>query len=183
MGQFESQTVLFTTDVPPERRAMARDSIGLTTCPDSRYPAWPYEIASLIGSGGMREVYQAHDGRPKRTFAIKRLIYEQVDAIRRLRLRARYVTTSSLKRRCPMMTVFRSRMPASPRRSHECRALDADGVRWLKQDSPTEVRHSRSAHVRRGASVSTSSILRVMPSTVNVRLSCIMLRGAQDVSK
>ena len=61
---------------------MARDSIGLTTCPDSRYPAWPYEIASLIGSGGMREVYQAHDGRPKRTFAIKRLIYEQVDAIR-----------------------------------------------------------------------------------------------------
>ena len=34
----------------------------------------PYEIESLIGSGGMGEVYKAHDGRLNRTVAIKRLI-------------------------------------------------------------------------------------------------------------
>ena len=34
----------------------------------------PYTIESLIGSGGMGEVYKAHDGRLNRTVAIKRLI-------------------------------------------------------------------------------------------------------------
>ena len=34
----------------------------------------PYEIESLIGSGGMGEGYKAHDGRLNRTVAIKRLI-------------------------------------------------------------------------------------------------------------
>ena len=31
---------------------------GLTTCLDSRPAAWPYEIKSLIRSGGTGEVYQ-----------------------------------------------------------------------------------------------------------------------------
>ena len=34
----------------------------------------PYTIEALIGSGGMGEVYRAHDGRLNRTVAIKRLV-------------------------------------------------------------------------------------------------------------
>ena len=39
----------------------------------------PYEIESLIGSGGMGEVYKAHDGRLNRTVAIKRLFAGDVN--------------------------------------------------------------------------------------------------------
>ena len=38
----------------------------------------PYEIETLIGSGGMGEVYQAHDGRLNRTVAIKRMLADDV---------------------------------------------------------------------------------------------------------
>jgi eukaryotic-like serine/threonine-protein kinase len=39
----------------------------------------PYTIESLIGSGGMGEVYRAHDGRLNRTVAIKRMIADDMD--------------------------------------------------------------------------------------------------------
>jgi len=38
----------------------------------------PYTIETLIGSGGMGEVYRAHDGRLNRTVAIKRMIADDV---------------------------------------------------------------------------------------------------------
>lgn len=41
----------------------------------------PYAIESLIGSGGMGEVYKAHDARLNRTVAIKRLIAEDVNRL------------------------------------------------------------------------------------------------------
>ena len=43
----------------------------------------PYEIQSLIGAGGMGEVYKAHDGRLNRTVAIKRLIADDLSRIQR----------------------------------------------------------------------------------------------------
>ena len=36
----------------------------------------PYTIETLIGPGGMGEVYKAYDGRLNRTVAIKRMIAE-----------------------------------------------------------------------------------------------------------
>ena len=57
----------------------ARDRIGahhMLLTPGTRLG--PYEIESLIGSGGMGEVYKAHDGRLNRTVAIKRMIADDV---------------------------------------------------------------------------------------------------------
>src|SRR6185369_16279349 len=57
------------------RRSAARDRIGahhMPLTPGTRLG--PYTIESLIGSGGMGEVYKAHDGRLNRTVAIKRLL-------------------------------------------------------------------------------------------------------------
>ena len=62
-GEFESRTDHFHDGVP--RRHM------LLT-PGTRLG--PYTIETLIGSGGMGEVYKAHDGRLNRTVAIKRVI-------------------------------------------------------------------------------------------------------------
>ena len=55
--------------------AAARDRIAapdMLLAPGTRLG--PYEIESLIGSGGMGEVYKAHDSRLNRTVAIKRMI-------------------------------------------------------------------------------------------------------------
>lgn len=57
--------------------AIARDRIGahhMPLAPGTRLG--PYTIESLLGSGGMGEVYKAHDERLNRTVAIKRLIAE-----------------------------------------------------------------------------------------------------------
>ena len=54
---------------------IARDTIGahhMLLTPGTRLG--PYTIEALIGSGGMGEVYKAHDGRLNRTVAIKRVI-------------------------------------------------------------------------------------------------------------
>ena len=53
----------------------------------------PYTIESLIGSGGMGEVYKAHDGRLNRTVAIKRMIAEDHS---RFRSDARAIAAISL---------------------------------------------------------------------------------------
>src|SRR5262245_50500682 len=78
MGEFESQTDR-VHDGGPRSEGQSRDRIGahdMLLTPGTRLG--PYEIESLIGSGGMGEVYKAHDGRLNRTVAIKRLIADEV---------------------------------------------------------------------------------------------------------
>src|SRR6516164_1856748 len=54
----------------------------------------PYKIVSLIGSGGMGEVYKAHDARLRRDVALKVLpasFTHDTDRLRRFELEARAV--------------------------------------------------------------------------------------------
>lgn len=62
----------------------------------------PYEIESLIGSGGMGEVYKAHDGRLNRTVAIKRLF---ADAASRFQSEARAIAAISHPHICQIYDV------------------------------------------------------------------------------
>jgi serine/threonine protein kinase len=66
---------MFTKETRTEARSIARDRIGpqhMLLTPGTRLG--PYTIESLIGSGGMDEVYRAHDARLHRTVAIKRMM-------------------------------------------------------------------------------------------------------------
>jgi serine/threonine protein kinase len=62
----------------------------------------PYTIESLIGSGGMGEVYKAHDGRLNRTVAIKRLI---ADDVRRFQGEARAIAAINHPHICQIYDV------------------------------------------------------------------------------
>jgi hypothetical protein len=83
MASSNPRQILFTTECPGLKGDGARLKWGLTTCLDSRHAAWPYEIKSLIGSGVRARSTRRTIGRLNRTVAIKRLIYEQADAIRK----------------------------------------------------------------------------------------------------
>jgi len=62
----------------------------------------PYTIESLIGAGGMGEVYKAHDGRLNRTVAIKRLI---ADDVRRFQSEARAIAAINHPHICQIYDV------------------------------------------------------------------------------
>jgi serine/threonine-protein kinase len=62
----------------------------------------PYTIESLIGSGGMGEVYKAHDGRLNRTVAIKRMI---ADDVSRFQSEARAIAAISHPHICQIYDV------------------------------------------------------------------------------
>jgi eukaryotic-like serine/threonine-protein kinase len=68
----------------------------------------PYEIESLIGSGGMGEV---HDGRLNRTVAIKRMI---ADHVSRLQSEARVAWATVMPRMRAILTMrLRSKVDAA----------------------------------------------------------------------
>jgi hypothetical protein len=63
----------------------------------------PYEVLSLIGAGGMGEVYQARDTRLDRKVAVKVLApeYPVAEYLRERQARARYVRPTSRLRAVP----------------------------------------------------------------------------------
>ena len=82
---------------PAQGRATVRDRIGALHMPLTPGTRRPYTIESLIGSGGMGEVYKAHDGRLNRTDAIKRLI---ADDMSRFQSEARAIAAINHPRIC-----------------------------------------------------------------------------------
>src|SRR5687768_17487203 len=78
-GEFDPWQIILTTEAQTEVRAIGRDRIDahpMLLTPGTRLG--PYTIETLIGSGGMGEVYRAHDERLNRTVAIKRMIADDV---------------------------------------------------------------------------------------------------------
>jgi eukaryotic-like serine/threonine-protein kinase len=84
-------------------KAIARDRIGahqMLLPPGTRLG--PYTIETLIGSGGMGEVYKAHDERLNRTVAIKRMI---ADDVRRFQSEARAIAAINHPHICQIYDV------------------------------------------------------------------------------
>ena len=65
----------------------------------------PYEVLSILGAGGMGEVYRARDTRLNRTVAIKFLAPEMADVVARRRFQQEAQTASSLNHP-HILTVF-----------------------------------------------------------------------------
>jgi serine/threonine protein kinase len=90
----------------------------------------PYEIESLLGTGGMGEVYKAHDGRLNRTVAIKRLI---ADNASQFQSEAPHHTSSGLKFHAPRIDASSAGLVAFLNRAPErpfTRCSHSPQVRW-----------------------------------------------------
>src|SRR5687768_18472715 len=89
--QFQSSTPFAPRAGRSEKRS--RDRIGahhMPVTPGTRLG--PYTIESLIGPGGMGEVYKAHDERLNRPVAVKRMI---ADDVKRFQHEARAIGASN----------------------------------------------------------------------------------------
>jgi eukaryotic-like serine/threonine-protein kinase len=94
---------MFTKETRTGVRAIARDRIDahhMLLTPGTRLG--PYTIELLIGSGGMGEVYKAHDGRLNRTAAIKRM---NADDVSRFQSEARAIFASNHPHICQIYDV------------------------------------------------------------------------------
>jgi serine/threonine protein kinase len=82
----------------------------------------PYTIESLIGSGGMGEVYKARDERLNRTVAIKRMIADDPELPKRTRCRG------SLQATMTRTGAKRSGDSVSPLRASRCHLTCVSGM-------------------------------------------------------